>query len=80
MDALFLDLLKAFDAQGRTLSDKPKANNFAPVVFAACEQAKAQHIRKGDFIASMERLFTVGKIRSESYGPPSRGWTKLVRT
>jgi RecA-family ATPase len=79
LDQLFLDLLDRLQAQGRSVSDRPKANNYAPTVFAATAEAKDQHLRKGDFAAAMERLYAAGKVRSETYGPPSRGWTKLVR-
>ena len=78
-DQLFLTLLDRFEQQGRGVSDKRSANAYAPTMFAADPEAKAGGIRKDDFGAAMNRLFAAGKIRNERYGPPHRGWSKLVR-
>ncbi len=77
VDELFLELLDRFQDQGRAVSDKPKANSFAPTAFVATREGRS--VRKVEFAAAMDRLFQAGKIVNENYGPPSRGWSKLVR-
>jgi RecA-family ATPase len=79
VDELFLDLLDRYQQQGRNVSDRPKANSYAPTMFAADPEAKTSHIRKDALVASMGRLFAAGKLQNEHYGPASRGWSKLVR-
>jgi RecA-family ATPase/5S rRNA maturation endonuclease (ribonuclease M5) len=80
VDGLFLVLLDRWKEQGRNVSDKPKANTYAPGRFAEEPEAKAEHVTKRELTEAMERLFRANKIRSEPYGPPSRGWLRLTRT
>jgi len=77
---LFLMLLDRWNGQGRNGSDKPKANSYAPGRFAEEPEAKADHVNKRELAEAMERLFRTNRIRSEPYGAPSRGWSRLVRT
>jgi RecA-family ATPase len=67
-----------FTQQGRNISTKPNAPTYAPAEFAKEKEAKDAGLRKSDFEAAMRRLLAAGKIRVEPYGPPSRGWTRLV--
>ena len=76
-EEMFLDLLRRFDGQGRNVSYKPTAPNYAPTVFAAEDHAKKAGIRKTDLKAAMSRLFNAGKIHNETYGKPSRPFEKL---
>jgi RecA-family ATPase len=76
-DEMFLDLLRRFSAQGRNVSDKSSANNFAPTAFAEDPNAKKFNIRKADLKAAMSRLFNNNKIHVETYGRPSRPATRL---
>jgi len=78
-EELFLELLDRYQEEGRNVSHKKNANDYAPKTFAADPKAKASHIRKDAFLAAMNRLFAARKIRSENYGPPSRGWSRLTR-
>jgi RecA-family ATPase len=55
-DDLFLDLLRRFNTQGRNVSHKQNAPNYAPSSF------KNLRIRKADFEAAMSRLFNTNKI------------------
>ena len=80
IEELFLDLLARFRHQGRDVSDKRNANAYAPTAFAADPEAKSRNIRKDGFAAAMNRLFSAGKIHNETYGPKSRGWSRLART
>jgi RecA-family ATPase len=75
-DATFLKLLERFTRGGRVVCDKEKANNYAPTAFAT--ELDAEIFGKGDFAAAMRRLFAAEKIHVETYGPPSRGWTRLA--
>jgi RecA-family ATPase len=78
VDEAFLGYLAQFTRQGRNVSHKPNANGYAPAEFAKEREAKEAGMRKTDFEAAMRRLLAADKIRVEPYGPPSRGWTKLV--
>jgi len=75
---LFLELLHAFEQQGRNVSDKKNAPTYAPTMFAAYPQGNGT-TRKA-FSDAMARLFASRKIRVETYGRPSRPYTKLVAT
>jgi RecA-family ATPase len=77
-DDLFLRLLSRFSTQGRNVSDKPTANSYAPAAFAKEKEAHDASMKKADLEAAMRRLFTAGKIQVETYGQPSRGWTRLA--
>jgi RecA-family ATPase len=71
---LFLTMLDQFEAQGRYVSDKVNANNYAPAMFS-----KANGLAKARFADAMQRLFTANKIRVVSYGKPSRQYFKITR-
>ena len=77
-EQLFLTLLDTFNQQCRNTSAKPNAPTYAPTLFAKEKQARDRGIRKHAFEVAMRSLFTADKIRLESYGPPSRGTSKLV--
>jgi RecA-family ATPase len=79
-DQIFCDQVAQYTRQGRNVSIKPNAPSYAPTEFAKEQGAREAGIKKRDFEAAMRRLLTAGKIRVESYGPPSRGWTRLVIT
>jgi RecA-family ATPase len=78
VDDRFLQLLAQFTHQGRNLSDKQKANSYAPKMFAQHEAASASRMSKAAFEAAMNRLFAANKIHVEEYGPPSKGWSRLA--
>ena len=77
-EQLSLTLLDTFNQQCRNTSAKPNAPTYAPTLFAKEKQARDRGIRKHAFEVAMRSLFTADKIRLESYGPPSRGTSKLV--
>jgi RecA-family ATPase len=77
-DRVFIENIVRLEKQGRNVSAKPNAPTYAPATFAKEPGAKEAGLRKSDFEAAMHRLLDSGKIRVESYGPPHRGWTKLV--
>jgi RecA-family ATPase len=70
----FLDLLAKYDSQGRRVSHKPKANNYAPNAFAA--EKTGIPIKR--FERAMERLFEAKKIHVQVYGPPSKLTERLA--
>jgi RecA-family ATPase len=76
---LFLKLLDTFDEQGRNVSDKKTSHNYAPAMFAADPLAKGMSRAQTMLADAMARLFANGKIRVQTYGRPSRPYTKLVR-
>jgi hypothetical protein len=67
----FLDLLAKYDGQGRKLSHKVAARDYAPRVF---KEEKGTCINEKRFAQAMERLFEAKKIHIQSYGPKSKGW------
>jgi RecA-family ATPase len=77
-DELFLNLTQRFAGQGRNISDKQNSPNYAPNALAEDPEAKKHSIRRADFKAAMSRLFSAGKIHIETYGRPSRPYTKLA--
>jgi RecA-family ATPase len=77
-DRVFMDLLERFAREGRNVSHSKTANNYAPTTFARESEAKTLKLGKDDFEDAMQRLFAANKIRVEPYGPPSRGFSRLV--
>jgi RecA-family ATPase len=69
-DEVFLALLARYEAEGRNVSEKETANNFAPSSFKKEKEAKG--IRKEELDGAMRRLFEARKIHVEDYGRPSR--------
>jgi RecA-family ATPase len=76
-DELFMDLLRRFATQGRNVSDKSSANNYAPTAFVDEADAKKNGLRKADFKAAMSRLFSTNRIYIQNYGRPSRPCARL---
>jgi RecA-family ATPase len=77
-EQLFLTLLARFTRQGRNVSDKAASHGYAPTAFAADPEAKAAHVSKAAFTDAMQRLFAADNIHVETYGRPSRPYTRLV--
>jgi RecA-family ATPase len=75
---LFMKLLRTFDQQGRNVSEKKNSPTYAPAAFASDPQAKTLHKARKAFTDAMARLFAAGKIRVETYGRPSRPYSRLV--
>lgn len=75
IDRIFLELLAAYEAQGRTVGSAPTVN-YAPAVFAKEDRAKG--IGKRGLSDAMNRLFAAGRIRVEEHGPPSKRRRKMV--
>jgi RecA-family ATPase len=67
-EEVFLTLLVRFTRDGRNVSEKPTAPNYATTSFCRESEAKAQGIRKQDLVEAMRRLFEAKKIRVEQYG------------
>lgn len=76
VERVFLELLEAVTAEGRPVSDNSHAGNYAPKFFAT--RPNRQGFNKLDFLKAMEALFTAGKIKVESYGPPSKNQQRIV--
>jgi RecA-family ATPase len=77
VDELFLRLLDKRNAQGRPLRPNPGCGS-APVELEADPEANGVTARA--FKASMERLFTAGKIITKETGPASRRVKYIERT
>jgi hypothetical protein len=76
-DAKFLELLTTYNRTGQDVSPS-RSVSYAPTVFARDQRGKG--IKKMEFEAAMNRLFSQGKIRTEAVGSPSRRTKRLVLT
>jgi RecA-family ATPase len=74
-EEVFLALLARYTNEGRNVSEKETANNYAPNAFRKEKEAKG--LRKEELDAAMRRLFPAGKIHVDEYGPPSKRATRL---
>jgi RecA-family ATPase len=74
-DELFLTLLGQFTRQGRNVSEKPTAPNYAPSMF--CREPAADGLRKNALGDAMRRLFTADKIHVAHYGRPARPASRI---
>lgn len=75
VDRLFMALLTKLTANGRSVTDKA-GTSYAPAILAKCEGARG--VTKQALAMSMQRLLHSGRIRIETFGPPSRTRTRLV--
>ena len=75
-DSVFLALLRQATGRDEKVSARETARNFAPTVFAQ-EPGRGDFTRDA-FRAAMDRLLASGAIRTEAYGKPSQGFTRLV--
>ncbi len=73
VEGRFMELLREFELQGRTVNPSG-GTNYAPTKFAGADGK----IGKKQFQMAQERLFSAGKIRVEPFGPPSRNTKKIV--
>jgi RecA-family ATPase len=75
-DELFLTLLGRYEQQGRKVSDKPTAPTYAPTTFSHDPAVKSTS--RARLENAMRRLFAADKIHVESYGRPSRPYSKIA--
>ena len=75
-ERVFLELLEAVTAEGRSVSENTHASNYAPKLFA--KRPGREGFNKADFAKAMERLFSDGRIKLEDYGPPSKNRKRIV--
>ena len=77
-ETAFLECLDHLRIEGREVSDRSRASNYAPRVFEQRPETTGY-----DLIAiarAMERLFAQNTIRVETYGErPSRQFTRIIR-
>jgi RecA-family ATPase len=74
-DTLFLDLVAAFNAEGRPVGPAP-GPNYAPSAFSA--DSRAAGVTKRGFADAMSRLFQSRRIVVERVGPPSRQVSRIT--
>jgi RecA-family ATPase len=77
-DEKFLERLDQLEARGQYVSPKPRANNYAPTLFAK-NLLQSANIGKERFEAAMNRLLENRKIRIVIYGPASKPAERIVR-
>jgi hypothetical protein len=74
---VFLGLLHRILSEGRHVSHKPRADNYAPTVFSS--QPDKKDYRKNEFKRAMEELFAARRIKIASYrGPDRRDYEHIV--
>lgn len=73
---VFLELLEKAEMEGRNVNAN-SGPNYAPAVFA--KDTRSERVSKAAFQAAMTDLFTIGEIATETFGPPSRPSTRIVR-
>jgi RecA-family ATPase len=82
VDDTFMRCLDAAAAQGRNISPN-KGITYAPAVFEGMAEAAdlkgKPTIKRKALTEAMERLMAAGKIKGETFGPPSKLRTRLVR-
>jgi RecA-family ATPase len=76
-DNVFVQLLKRFNCEGRTVGDK-HGHSYAPALFSKEPEAKAAGLKKEVLADAMRRLFASKKIHIAQYGRPSRPASKLA--
>jgi hypothetical protein len=76
---VFLALLDRFTRMGENVSNKARAGNYVPAVFADETEAKSKHLNRAALQAAMRRLFADEQIALESYGRPSHGHRRIIR-
>lgn len=74
-DRVFLDLVAAYEAEGRPVSAVRSAN-YAPALFARDERSEG--VTRRAFEDAMNRLFAARRIRVEEYGPPSKRRKRIL--
>jgi hypothetical protein len=74
---IFMELLTRFSLADRSVTDSPSPG-YAPTVFAREREAKLAKVGKGALADAMRRLFEAGKIKNETFGPPSRERRRIV--
>jgi RecA-family ATPase len=77
-DEIFLDLLKRLSAEGRNISHNANSKTYGPTVFVKEAEAKKIRLSKAELEAAMRRLFAASKIRVDTYGPPSKSYSRLI--
>jgi RecA-family ATPase len=76
-DEVFLQLLRRFNRQDRTVGEKP-GTSYAPALFEKETVAKAAGLKSSALAEAMRRLFAANKIHIETYGRPSRPHMRLA--
>jgi hypothetical protein len=74
---IFMELLARFILADRAVNDGSGHGN-APGVFAKEREAKLAKVGKTALADAMRRLFEAGRIRNETFGPPSRERRRIV--
>jgi hypothetical protein len=74
---VFMELLARFTLADRAVNDSSGPGN-APGVFAKEREAKMAKVGKAALADAMRRLFEAGRIKNETFGPPSRERRKIV--
>jgi RecA-family ATPase len=76
IDNRFMDLLARFTREGRSVSSRVRADNYAPKLFSV--DIDAEGVTAEEFAAAMHRLSKTALVRLEvPYGYASRGWARI---
>ena len=75
-DEKFLQLLAALADEGSHVNESVHSGRYAPKEFA--QRPGHGDFREAEFARAMRRLFEAKRIRVIGFGPPSRGWRKII--
>jgi hypothetical protein len=76
---VFLELLEKLAAEGQRVSNRSRASNYAPTMFA--RRSGCEGLRKADFERAMDELFDAGKIAIATHKAADRKlYEVIVRT
>ena len=73
-EVVFVALLRRFVSEGREVSHK-RSPSYAPAIFA--KQPDCERCSKSSLERAMEKLLASKVIRIETYGPPSRSYSRI---
>lgn len=75
-EAAFIDALKELNTKGFDVTDSAKSERYAPRWIAGMPNIRP--FKEADLARAMKALLIEGKVKIEPYGPPSKGWRRLI--
>jgi RecA-family ATPase len=79
-DDVFLALIDATVQEGQRVSPKPKAGNYAPMLFMKRSPKEREDYQRADLERAMQRLLQSRRLTIVPYGSPSSDTQKIARS
>jgi RecA-family ATPase len=77
VEEAFMTIAKKLEGRGQELSPAQTSHSYGPTIIA--KQAQATGFKKAEFVAAMERLLGLGKLRIETLNPGTTREKKVIR-